>query len=92
MTIKVRRTGLRSFDFPEEIDQARIRVESGLVELVFTEPKGFGDSLFNVNINAGSFAILAQAMMHANAEEAIRAFGNALKDGMPEPRDVWIPP
>jgi hypothetical protein len=37
------------------------------------------------------FRGLAQAMMHANSTEAIKAFGAALAAGIPEPREVWHP-
>lgn len=36
--------------------------------------------------------MVAQAMMHANTEEAIKAFGAALHSGLPKPTKHWLPP
>lgn len=70
--------------------EARVRVEFGEVELIFST----GDknvSRFTVPINPHHFGVLARAMMHANSTEAIKAFGAALAAGIPEPREVWFP-
>ena len=48
-------------------------------------------SRFTVKINPESFASLARAMVHADAEQAIKAFGAALAPGIPEKRKVWHP-
>lgn len=70
--------------------EARVRVEFGEIELVFST----GDknvSRFTVPIEPHHFRTLAQAMMHANSTEAIKAFGAALEAGIPAAREVWFP-
>jgi hypothetical protein len=92
MTINVHREGARSLGASKVIDKARIRVEFGAVGLVFTSnPKGAKDSRFELYVSPSSFRDMAEAMMQANATEAIKAFGAALESGIPEPCEVWYP-
>jgi hypothetical protein len=92
MTINVHREGARLSGPRKMIDKARIRVEFGAVGLIFTSnPSGINDSLFELYVHPDSFKDMAEAMMRANASEAIKAFGAALEAGIPEPREVWYP-
>ena len=94
MTIDVYRTGAKSYGrgSSKAIDKARIRVEQGLLELVFTSnADGSNDSRFQISVHSASFSDLAEAMMRANPTEAIKAFGAALEPGIPVPRKVWFP-
>jgi hypothetical protein len=62
--------------------------------LSFSDERGYGRSRFQIGILPDSFADLAQAMMHTDPEAAIKAFGAALQEGIPEPveRDkAWTP-
>jgi hypothetical protein len=56
-----------------------------------SEPRGFGDRQTTIRIFPDSFAAMAQTMMHANPEAAIKAFGAALAAGTPQPCKVWYP-
>jgi hypothetical protein len=66
-------------------DNASITVEYGRAHLTFYEDRGFGESEYRLSIGPEHFGDLVKAMLVANAAEAIRAIGNALKDGIPDP-------
>jgi len=72
---------------------AGISVWREVISLTFcTNQGGLRKSIFRVCIDPDNFRVVAQAMMHANSAEAIKAFGAALEAGIPEPQEVWIPP
>jgi hypothetical protein len=46
-----------------------------------------------VGVTVDHFAEIAEAMMAANPDEAVKAFGRAIKDGIAEPRELRpLPP
>ena len=53
----------------------------------FWEQRGFGRSSYTGTIRPENFAELAKAMMSADHEAAIKAFGAALAAGIPAPPD-----
>ena len=75
----------------ENLGKVRIAASDGAVGLWFFEPKGFGLSRYDLSVDSGSFEILAQAMIHANRDAAIKAFGVALQADVPEPLAEWYP-
>jgi hypothetical protein len=92
MGIEVRRRGLKSHRGSIEqrmgtkLDAGRPYAMQRLVIISFTtNPKGEKPSNFQVTILPENFEMLAQAMMHADSEAAIKAFGTALQEGIPEP-------
>jgi hypothetical protein len=91
MTIEVARSPDATWGPWTDLGRANIGVEYGLIELIFKDERGFGKSQFQVSIKPESFAVIARAMMHANSEEAIKAFGAALQAGIPEETRVWVP-
>ncbi len=92
MTIETYSRALRA---PGEDDGARIgegHVHTDVFGLrfTFTAPRGYnvwtgkdGQTVFTLRPDGGSFAEIAKAMMKANPDAAIRAFGVALSDGLP---------
>jgi hypothetical protein len=91
MTIMVSRHGRSTGPGAEEDVEANVGVEYGQAILTFTEPRGFGDSQYTLSIAPGSFGDLVQVIMRANAEEAIKAFAAALRDGIPAHQERWYP-
>lgn len=91
MTIEVSHRGFAGTGELIETGTAAISAEYGCVKLRFNEPRGFGLSVFTSTIGTDSFTKVARAMLHANPEEAIKAFGAALQEGIPEKRDRWTP-
>jgi hypothetical protein len=95
MTMSAYREGLAGSSRPTKIaERVGICVEYGQLRLSFSEERGYGRSLFQIGVRPDSFADLAQAMMHANREAAIKAFGTALQNGIPEPTEgdtIWTP-
>jgi pyruvate/2-oxoglutarate dehydrogenase complex dihydrolipoamide dehydrogenase (E3) component len=98
MMFKVRRElpeGASPFAHPAEFE-AGMKVEFGVVQFGFaTNPNGKkpgkNQSPFKLTIVPNQFKAVAQAMMHADSSEAIKAFGAALENGIPESREVWVP-
>jgi hypothetical protein len=94
MTIEVERNGARSMRSAASLPDAGLWVEHYAVIVGLSDPRGTGDSVYKAKIRPSSFAALAQAMMHAAPEEAIKAFGAALQAGTPEPVPFgksWVP-
>jgi hypothetical protein len=89
MAMNVSRQGLAFSDPPVQIGKAAAYVEYGVATISFTEPRGTGTSRYWVRLDPASFGDVVQAMMHANAEEAIKAFAASLQDGIPAPKDIW---
>ena len=95
MTITVSREPL--FSNPRssrEIAKAGVAAQHGNMEIGFTTPRGTGKSCYNLIVEPEDFTKLARAMLQANPEEAIKAFGTALQEGIPEPArngKYWIP-
>src|SRR3954464_9762268 len=80
----VYRRARNSTVFPgKKLGEANIRVEYGGVELVFAAERGYGDSHYDLRIHPASFEELAHAMMQADPNAAIKAFGAALQAGIP---------
>jgi hypothetical protein len=52
---------------------------------MFTDGRGFGSSHYTLRIAPEHFRDLIEAMLRSNADEAIKAIANALKDGIPAP-------
>ena len=63
------------------------------LNISFREARGYGDRDYKIRINHDSFKALAEAMIRANREEAIRAFGAALQVNVAaQPTDrYWSP-
>jgi hypothetical protein len=92
MTIKVSRYGRSTgLGNPQDVGEAGIGVEYGMAAMFFSEPRGYGDSCYTLHIGPTSFEDVVQALMRANAEETIKAFAAALKDGVPAPKEEWFP-
>lgn len=93
MTIDVLREPAKGSGYPELINEAQVRVELGSLLLRFaSNPKGTNSSLYDVVIRPESYSEIAEAMIRAHPEEAIKAFGAAMKDGIPDPaKSVWYP-
>jgi hypothetical protein len=66
-------------DVQEGIDR---HPAGGIVVAVRTHIQGFGHANVAIQIEGDTFNQLAQAMMDANANEAIKAFGAALQAGI----------
>jgi len=79
---------------PKPVGEGFICVEYGKLRVQFSSPRGFGDEKYAAVIDPDQFAYLARAMMKANSTEAIKAFGEALRRGIPQPVDPmhrWSP-
>jgi hypothetical protein len=85
MTIKVRRHAACDSSISHDLGEANVFVECGRLFVAFSEQKGFGTSVYKLRIDPGSYGYLVQAMLRVNAEETIKAFAAALKDGIPAP-------
>lgn len=83
-TIDAQRRGVFSSDDWTTVDDTVIGVEGDVVDLIFQHSRGYGISRYPVRIRPDNFATLAEAMMHADTETAMRAFGAALQKGTPE--------
>jgi hypothetical protein len=83
MTVEVYREGVfrSGLQLPVQLKDAVVAVEYGRVVLSFREPKGFGNSVFNLHVLPESYTDLARAMMYADPHAAMRAFGAALQEG-----------
>src|SRR5271156_1233888 len=87
MTINVHRRGAYSRFYPgEQIGTAGVIVENNGLDgnhfrlwLTFGEARGFGNSHYRMEIEPESFRALALAMIRADRDEAIKAFGAALQ-------------
>jgi hypothetical protein len=84
MTLQVWRRGC-SNGRSEYIDNASLNAEHGQADLRFYEERGFGESEYRLDIGPEHFRDLIEAMLLANADEAIKAIGSVLKDGIPAP-------
>jgi hypothetical protein len=89
MSVEVLRTTIPGA--PKRVGKGGIAVEYGDVAIGFSEPRGYGESKYDAVIDTDSFETLAQAMLYAHPEEAVKAFGNALKLGVPKPMERWWP-
>src|SRR5258708_40199654 len=85
MAVQVWRRGFHSNGGGDYIADASLNVEYGSVDLRFYEDRGFGESGYTLHIGLEHFRDLIEAMLQANADEAIKAIGNVLKDGIPAP-------
>lgn len=66
-----------------------------LLWIGFHAERGTGKSDYDMLIEPSSFRGLAEAMIRANREEAIKAFGTALQLDSPEPMEFgrgWVAP
>jgi hypothetical protein len=84
MAIEVLRDGQLSETSYRQIAKASVVALWGTVRLAFVTPRGTGNSYYRLVVNPEDFVTLAQAMLHADPEEAIKAFGAALQEGIPE--------
>jgi hypothetical protein len=95
MAIKVHREGEMNDGGPLTVlNTGRPYAIRNLVILTHMEPRGFGESRHTITIDTESFPALAQMMMHANPEAAMKAFGSALQAGTPKPIEdakCWYP-
>jgi hypothetical protein len=75
------------------LKDAVISVEYGRVKIGFVQPRGFGNSDFDLHVLPDSYADLARAMLYADFNAAMRAFGTALQEGVRSepPKEVWVP-
>jgi hypothetical protein len=74
---------------PEKIGEADVRVWADRkMELVFTEPRAAGERVYELIVTPKDFTELTQAMMYADSEQAIKAFGAALQLGHISPPSV----
>ena len=86
MAVRVNRKGSASAGGgSQHIDNAAIGVGYGKPYMMFTDGRGFGSSHYTLRIDPENFRDLIEAMLWANADEAIKAIANALKDGIPAP-------
>jgi hypothetical protein len=83
MTVKVRRDGTRSRRRAKELGVVEVSAWPEQVLLTHVEPRGFGDSRYEIAIRPESFGRLTSAMMQANVDEAVKAFVAALREGVP---------
>jgi hypothetical protein len=90
VTITARREAARG-GIPQDLGEARVCIEGKRALLRFSEPRGFGDSDYELHLDPTSFRDLVQVMLRTNAEETIKAFASALKDGIPAPAHAWYP-
>ena len=60
---------------------------NGILIATYTDVHGYGFANILVGVTASHFRDLAEAMMTVNADEASKAFGNALKDGVTATRE-----
>jgi hypothetical protein len=93
--------------YPKEIGNAELRVESNqqvpphhytlflrFVEERFGEQKRFEDQkyrAYEIRIEPSSFQHLAEGMIRADREAALKAFGAALQVDTTKQRSVWFP-
>jgi hypothetical protein len=92
MTIKVSRYGVSTgLGHPQDVGEAGAGVEYGMAAMFFSEPRGNGRSCYTLHIDPTSFEDVVQVMIRANAEQTIKAFAAALKDGVPAPKKEWFP-
>jgi hypothetical protein len=61
------------------------------LKIDFVEPRGYGDRRYRIQVNADSFKALAEAMIRADREQAIRAFGAALQTDPQMSERHWVP-
>jgi hypothetical protein len=75
------------------LKDAVISVEYGRVKIGFVQPRGFGNSDFDLHVLPDSYADLARAMLYADFNAAMRAFGTALQESVRSepPKEVWVP-
>jgi hypothetical protein len=80
---------------PKPVGKGVIFVEYNDLAIQFSEPRGYGDTVFSAVIKPDQFETLARAMLRAHPKEAIRAFGEALRRGIPaeplDPMKRWRP-
>jgi hypothetical protein len=70
MSLPVYREGVQSLGYARKINEARVRVEYGQVEIVFTSnPEGERNSRFELVVQPTSFTNLVEAMMRANSRK-----------------------
>jgi hypothetical protein len=81
MAIEVHGGGVGKMRGTKKIGEAWVRVRWRRVEIIFGEPRGYGERGFELRVQPTDFEPLAKAMMHANSEMAIKAFGAALQIG-----------
>jgi hypothetical protein len=85
MAIEVRRTGVMSYsETGSKIALGHVFARYGRAWLSFRTLRGNGDSRYSVLIHSDSYADVIRAMLHADPQEAVKAIGAALQDGIPE--------
>jgi hypothetical protein len=83
MGIEVSAGGNKSDRPTEKIGVANVRVwATARMEIRFAERRGVGERYYELNVKPSDFEELAKAMMYANSEQAIKAFGAALELGL----------
>jgi hypothetical protein len=94
MTVKVWRKGVQSLQ-GRRITEAIIKVEYGKACLAFRVGRGAGGTHYSLEIETDSYADLIRAMLRAAPEQATKAIGSALQDGIPKrvgETELWVPP
>ncbi len=94
MTVRVWQYGVQSLR-GRRIADAMIKVEYGKASLAFRAGKGAFESHYSLEVETDSYADLIRAMLRAAPEQALKAIGAALQDGIPkrvEETELWIPP
>ena len=85
-------TGSYASGLTQKISDARLRAEMGVVTLGYSRNMNGRDKThYSVIVGPDDFANLALAMMNANPQAAIKAFGAALQAGPTKNREVWYP-
>jgi hypothetical protein len=87
MTITAKREAKRSGYVPQDLGEGRVGIEKGRMEISF----GPLTDRYTLGVDPTSFEDLVQVMLRSNADEAIKAFANALKDGIPANAVAWYP-
>jgi hypothetical protein len=95
MAITVRSAAAFGNNGGKEIAEAHVRVDYGQMRFSFTVDRGYnqytgkpGTTIYRLCTDSGSFIDIAKAMMEADPNAAIKAFGAALSEGLPAQRQV----
>ena len=80
-TMSVEFTGVEQQGYVTKVEDTPklvARAEADDIQIIFKIPRGLGQSQFWIHATSDNFAMLAEAMMEANPNAAIKAFGAAL--------------